>query len=117
MNRNYEMVVILSPELSAAEQEKLLEKIKKQITDSEGKVSPAKELGKKDLAYPIKKKKEGVFYLLEFSAPTTFLPSLRPKLLLEENVLRYLVIGLGAGKGEATEEKKQAPKEKKAKAK
>jgi small subunit ribosomal protein S6 len=117
MNRNYEMVVILDPELSAAEQEKLLEKIEKQITDSEGKASQAKELGKKQLAYPIKKRSEGVFYLVEFSVPTAALPSLRQKLLLEEKVLRYLVLGTGVGKGEAVEEKKQAPKEKKAKKK
>ncbi len=117
MNRNYEMVVILSPELSAAEQEKLLEKIKKQIADSEGKISQAKDLGKKDLAYPIKKKKEGIFHLVEFSAPGPALLSLRQKLLLEENVLRYLVISLGTGKGEVTEEKKPVPKKKKAKKK
>jgi len=113
MNRNYELVVILDPETKAEEQEKLLEKIKKQIADSEGKSSPVKELGKKELAYPIKKKREGVFYLLEFSAPAASLASLQPKLLLEEKVLRYLLVG----KGEIVEEKKQAPKGKKAKEK
>lgn len=92
MNRNYELVVILDPELTAAEQEKLLEKFKKLITDAEGKVSSAKELGKKELAYPIKKKREGVFYLLEFSAPASLISSLRQKLLLEDKVLRFLVI-------------------------
>jgi small subunit ribosomal protein S6 len=117
MNRNYELIVILDPELTAAEQEKLLEKFKKQITDAEGKISSAKELGKKELAYPVKKKNAGTFYLVEFSAPGSFLLSLRQKLILEEKVLRYLVIGAGSGKGEAVEEKKQAPKERKAKEK
>jgi len=96
----------LSPELSAAEQEKLLDKIQKQITDSEGKASQAKDLGKKNLATPIKKQTEGAFYLMEFSAPVTSLSSLSQKLLLEEKILRYLVISRERGEEEAPKEKK-----------
>jgi len=86
------LVVILDPELKAEEQEKLLTKIKKIITDLEGKVSSTKEWGKKDLCYPIAKKKSGVFYVLNVEAPSTGVVSFRQKLSLEEKILRYLLV-------------------------
>jgi len=92
MNRNYELVVILDPEMKAEEQEKLLAKIKKFIADAGGKISTSKEWGKKELAFPIAKSGAGVFHLLNLIASTTFIPSLRQKLKLEEKILRFLLV-------------------------
>ncbi|RJR23768.1 30S ribosomal protein S6 [Candidatus Microgenomates bacterium] len=89
---NYEMVVILDPEIKGEEQEKLLSKIKKFITDAEGKVAKEKDWGKKELAYPIKKRNAGIFHILNFSAPSPSLSSLRQRIELEDKVLRYLMI-------------------------
>ncbi len=86
------MVVILDPELKAEEQEKLLTKIKKIITDLEGKISSTKEWGKKDFSYPIIKRKSGIFYILNLEAPSAGVTSLRQKLTLEEKILRYLLV-------------------------
>ena len=92
MNKNYELVVILDPENSAEEQEKLLSKIKKVITDAEGKVSEAKEWGKKEFAYPIKKRRMGFFWLLTLDLPPEKVSPLRQKLSVEDKVLRYLMV-------------------------
>lgn len=92
MINNYEMVVILDPEQKAEEQEKLATKIKKFITDAEGKLSSAKQWGKKQLEYPVKKRTTGLFYLFNFTAPTEKAASLKQKVQLEENVLRFLLV-------------------------
>jgi len=92
MDRNYELVVILDPELKTEEQEKLLSKIKKLISTGEGKISELKEWGKKELAYRIAKKTNGIFCLLFFSAPVASISSLKQKLQLEEKILRFLVV-------------------------
>lgn len=92
MNRTYELVVILEPEIKAEEQEKLLAKISKTITDLKGEFSGTKELGKKELAYPISKRKEGIFVEMKFSLPSNNTPSLRQKLQPEERILRYLLV-------------------------
>ena len=92
MERKYDLVVILDPDLKTEEQEKLLAKIKKIITDLEGKVSSTKEWGKKDLSYSIAKKKSGVFYILNIEIPPAGVVSLRQKLSLEEKILRYLLV-------------------------
>lgn len=91
MKRVYELVLILDPELKAEEQKKLLEKVKKFISDAEGEISNSNELGKKDLAYPIKKSRTGVFYMFDLTAPAEKVPSLKQKIQLEEKILRYLL--------------------------
>lgn len=92
MDSNYEMVVILDPEQKAEEQEKLITKIKKFITDAEGKLSGVKEWGKKQLEYPVKKRTTGLFYLFNFTVPAEKTASLKQKVQLEENVLRFLLV-------------------------
>ncbi|MBU2577460.1 30S ribosomal protein S6 [Patescibacteria group bacterium] len=92
MNRNYELVVILDLDEKGEEQEKLLSKIKKYITDAEGKIEKEKDWGKKELAYPINKKGAGVFHIFNFSAPSGSVLSFRQRMQLEEKVLRYLLI-------------------------
>ena len=92
MNKDYELVVILDTEVSADGQEKLLAKIKKIITEAEGKVSEVKQWGKKELAYPIKKRKMGDYYLLEIILPAEKVSVLGPKFLLEEGIIRFLMV-------------------------
>lgn len=92
MNRNYDLVVILDSEIKTEEQEKLLSKIKKIVSDAEGKVSEVKEWGKKQLAYPVSKKETGLFVEIKFSLPTQSTPFLRQKLQIEEKILRYLLV-------------------------
>ncbi len=106
MNKTYELVVILDPEANAEEQEKLLAKIKKIVADAEGKVSQTKELGKKELFSPISKKKAGIFYVLNFSAPGASVASIRQKLQLEEKILRFLLV---AGEGAVSAKSNSAP--------
>lgn len=94
MNRNYELVVILDPELKDEEQEKLLEKIKKFISNFEGKISQEKKWGSKELAYPVFKRKTGIFYWFLFSLPSEKTSALKQKIVLEESVLRYLLVNI-----------------------
>jgi len=90
MKRKYELTLVLEPELDKEGKEKLLDKIKKLF--EKAKVSEEKDWGVKDLAYPIKKQKRGIFYWLKFEAEPEILPDLNKKLKLEEKILRYLLV-------------------------
>lgn len=92
MERSYSLVVILDPEDKKEEQEKLLEKIKKLISDLKGEKLREKLWGKRSLAYPIKKRKEGVYVEYEFILAPESAPELKRKLLMEEKILRYLLV-------------------------
>lgn len=91
MNQNYELVVILDPEIIGAEQEKLLDKIKKLIGDKAGTIESFKELGKKEMAYSIAKKSTGFYFYFKFTSSTDQIASVKQKLQLDEKVLRYLL--------------------------
>ena len=91
MKRNYQLVVIFEPETKAEEKEKLLQNIKKIISDK-GKVKEEKEWGKKELAYPIRKQRMGIFCWISFEGEPVILSTLNKKMRIEDKILRYLIV-------------------------
>lgn len=90
--RQYELVLIFSPELSSEKQKKLLTQVKKIIADARGKVAKVDEWGKRDLAYPIKKLSQGVYFLLEVEMEPAGGGELEKKMKLEDDIIRYLLV-------------------------
>ena len=88
----YELTLILNPGLEKEALDKLLVKVKKTISDSSGKVEKVDEWGKRPLAYPIKKQKEGVYFLVSFEIAPDKVKDLEGKIKAEENLLRHLLI-------------------------
>lgn len=90
--REYELAIILQPELKAEDREKLLEKIKKIVADADGKVEKVDDWGKKELAYPIKKFHEGYFLVLSLSCSPQGAPEIQEKVGLDEKIIRNLLV-------------------------
>lgn len=90
--RNYELVFVLEPDLKEQEKKDFFQKLKKAIEDFKGKVEEVKEWGRRILAYPIKKKEAGDYFLWNFSLPEESLPELEKKLRLENVLLRYMIV-------------------------
>lgn len=91
MKSNYELVVVFEPEIKAEEKEKLLNDIKKTIADK-GKLLKEEDWGKKELAYPIKKQRIGLFCWFSFEGEAALPGELEKKLKLEDKIIRYLVV-------------------------
>jgi len=89
---DYELTLVLDTDLSSENQKKLIEKIKKTIEENKGKLEKQEEWGKKELAYPINKKKNGIYFCLALKASSEALPKIDKKLKIEEGVMRYLII-------------------------
>ena len=62
------------------------------ITKGKGKVIEFKEMGKRKLAYPIKKELTGTYFVMEVEANHETIKEFERKVLINENVLRHLVI-------------------------
>jgi len=92
MNRNYELVVVLDSEQKTEGKEKLQEKLQKLATDFGGKITQTKDLGKKELAYPIAKRKSGDFVVFNLEMPVEKTAGFKQKIQLEEGVIRFLLI-------------------------
>ncbi|MBI3379263.1 30S ribosomal protein S6 [Candidatus Gottesmanbacteria bacterium] len=89
---SYELALLLSAKLAEEKQKKVLDEVKKYITSVSGKADEAKLLGKKKLAYSIKKETEGFYYIIKFTVEGKESAPINKKLALNVDVLRYLVI-------------------------
>lgn len=86
----YELIVMIKPDEVQDTVKKLTEIIKKLLP---GETSIKKEeLGKKTLAYPIKKIKEANYFLFSISCDAAKIPELSQKLKTFEKILRFLLI-------------------------
>jgi len=99
--RSYELMLILSPELDEAATEALLERIRGYLAQAKATVTSFNTWGLRRLAYPIKRQKEGRYYLVNFTAEPRLVKEFERNLLLAEGVLRELVIRLDEVAGEA----------------
>lgn len=101
--RIYDLCLVLGPDQAKTDQEKLLAKIKGEVEKLDGKVEKQDEWGKRELSYPIKRSKEGVFFLLRLALPPSGSAALEKKIKIEEQILRYLLVkseSLPAGRQE-----------------
>jgi len=88
---NYELMVIFTPVLSEEEYKTAQRKFASLVTENGGEVVHTKPWGLKSLAYPIAKKTTGLYWVLEFTAPSSFNEKLKIQLLRDEQVLRHMI--------------------------
>lgn len=94
----YELIVIGK----ADDEELIFSKIEKLVADSQATAVSTQKLGKKNLAYPIRKQTEGNYFLFNFEAPGEAIGAISGNLKLEqESVLRYLITRVKEKKGAA----------------
>ena len=91
---NYELMVIFTPVLSDDEFKSAQKKYTTLITDNGGQIVAENPWGLKSLAYPIQKKTTGLYWVMEFIAPSDFNEKLKIQLLRDESVLRQLLTKL-----------------------
>jgi small subunit ribosomal protein S6 len=92
--QNYELMVIFTPVLSDDDYKASQKKYASLITDIGGEVLNEKPWGLKSLAYPINKKTTGLYWVMEYTAPSDFNEKLKIQLLRDDNVMRHLITAL-----------------------
>ena len=88
---NYELMVIFTPVLRMKNLKPLRKNILLLLPDTGGTVVAENPWGLKSLAYPIRKKTTGIYWVLEYTAPSDFNEKLKIQLLRDENVLRHML--------------------------
>ena len=91
---DYEMVVIISPEVVDESLETAIDSISQFITAKGGVVSDVDRWGKRRLAYPINHFLDGSYTLLRFQMNPRWSRELEANLQISEDVLRHLLIKL-----------------------
>ena len=91
---NYELMVIFTPVLSEEDFKAAQNKFTAFVKDNGGKVVHDNPWGLKSLAYPIQKKTTGLYWVMEYSAPSDFNEKLKIQILRDETVLRFMATKL-----------------------
>ena len=91
---NYELMVIFTPVLSDDEFKAAQKKYADMVTAAGGHIDNSTPWGLKSLAYPIQKKTTGIYWVMEYSAPSAFNEKLKIQMLRDEQILRHMVTRL-----------------------
>lgn len=116
MINHYELLYIVSANYAEDELGLVKDKVKELIVKAGGEIKAEDNLGKKKLAYPIKKATQGGYLLYEFDLEGGALKKLNNDLKLSNEVLRHLITKKSAAAKslvEITQEKVEAEKSKK----
>ena len=92
--RDYELVVVISPELTGEALETMADSVSQFVTDKGGVVDNVERWGERKLAYPIKHFLEGSYVLTKFKLKPELTKELEAKLQISEGVLRHLLVKL-----------------------
>ena len=90
MNK-YETVFIINPNIEDAGVKTLIEKFSNLI-NHDGKVGKVEELGKKTLAYEIRKHKEGNYVVINFEAKPELIKELERIYRITDEVIKFIVV-------------------------
>ncbi len=90
----YEIMFIVKATMEENDIKKCAEDIQKLINIKPSKVIEFKEMGRKKLAYPIKKELSGYYYVMTVEATHETIKEFDRKISINEKVLRHLIIKL-----------------------
>jgi len=92
VTHQYELMVILNPEIDERQVGANLEKFLKVITTDGGTIENIDIWGKRRLAYEIQKKTEGIYAVVNFTATAATTQELDRQLNLSEQIMRTKVL-------------------------
>ena len=90
--QHYEMLFISPVQANEKKQNEILEKITGLATSLEMKITENKDIGRKKLAYPVKKVVQGYYFLIEFDAEQPQIKKFDRELKLMPDIVRHLIV-------------------------
>ena len=90
--RDYEMVVILNPEIGDDVVGESLERLSQTVTSRGGEIVDVNHWGRRRLAYPIKRHLEGNYVVSQIKLDPGQVPDLESNLRISEEVIRHLIV-------------------------
>jgi small subunit ribosomal protein S6 len=92
MNRSYEIMFIVRPDVEEADLDKLIEGFSKNITDGNGEIKTVEKMGRRRLAYTVKKFNDGFYVLLTIGAEGALITEIERRLRVSEPVIKFITV-------------------------
>jgi small subunit ribosomal protein S6 len=107
--RKYELFFLVDPDLSDSDLKALETRLREIMAREGGTVLSYNSWGKKKLAYPVKKRTRGHYFLMEFAGGPHITQELERNLRIDERVLKFITVKLEDRYVPGKEEPQQAP--------
>ena len=89
--RRYELMLVIRPDVADDKSQGLVDRTTRQIVTAGGQIVKVAPWGRRRLAYPIDRHREGSYQIILFEAPPEAIVELEHTLLITEEVLRHLI--------------------------
>jgi small subunit ribosomal protein S6 len=92
MDRTYELMFIVRPDMVEEDQDKLISTLESAVTSSSGKVKSVEKMGKRRLAYMVRRFHDGIYILLTVEGGGGLIHELERRLRVSEPVIKFLTV-------------------------
>ncbi len=89
--RRYELMLVLRPDAPDERASAVIDRTTRYVVASGGQIVKVAPWGRRRLAYPIERHREGSYHIIVFESPAEAIAELERSLQITEDVLRYLV--------------------------
>ena len=89
--RRYELMLVIRPDVADDKSQALVDRTTRGIVAAGGQIVKVAPWGRRRLAYPIDRHREGSYQIILFESPPEAITELEHTLLITEEVLRHLV--------------------------
>ncbi len=92
MQRIYEVMFIVRPDLTEEDMDKLISTLEGNVTQSGGAVKNVERMGKRRLAYLVRKFQDGIYVLLTIEAAGNVIAELERRMRVTEPVIKFITV-------------------------
>src|SRR6202012_3836648 len=91
-NRSYEIMFIVRPDIEEAEIDKIVETFSGYVTQGGGAVKQTEKMGRRRLAYTVRKFNDGFYVLLIVDSPASLIHEIERRLRVSEQVIKFITV-------------------------
>ncbi|MEG9436651.1 30S ribosomal protein S6 [Edaphobacter sp. HDX4] len=92
MSRTYEVMYIVRPDVEEADLDKLIEGFEKNVTDGGGEIKSTEKMGRRRLAYTVRKFNDGFYVLMTILADGSLVGEIERRLRVSEQVIKFITV-------------------------
>ena len=92
MDRTYEVMYIVRPDMEEADLDKLIEGFSQVVTNGGGEVTNVEKWGRRRLAYLVRKFQDGIYILMFVTADGPLVAELERRLRVTEPVIKFITV-------------------------
>jgi len=93
MSRTYEVMYIVRPDVEEADLDKLIEGFEKNVTDGGGEIKSTEKMGRRRLAYTVRKFNDGIYVLMTIIVTEgSLVGEIERRLRVSEQVIKFITV-------------------------